>query len=133
ALGERLAGAPLERRGERRDRLLGDEDVPLRRVAGAGPTARPREAVAAGEGCAAAASVDDAELAVVAPLVGGGKPLDRLLGGEAVTEQREAVRAVARVRVGLRRDRAYVRLRPRHERADGEELRLRRDSPLAGF
>ena len=46
--------------------------------------------------------------------------------------RREPVRAVARVRVCLRRDRADVRLGPRDDRADGEELRLRRDAPLAG-
>src|ERR671933_2645076 len=65
-LGERLPGASLEGRRERGDGLLRDEDVPLRGVAGTGLPAGPGIAVAAGEGRAAAAAVDDAELPVVA-------------------------------------------------------------------
>ena len=75
--------------------------------------------------------VDDAELAVLAAVVGRGQPRDHLLGARALAQQREPVRPVARVRVRLRRDRADVRLRPGDDRADGEELRLRRDAPLA--
>ena len=50
---------------------------------------------------------------------------------QALAQEREPVAAVARVRVRLRRDRADARLGPGHDRADGEELRLRRDAPLA--
>ena len=41
--------------------------------------------------------------------------------------------AVARVRVRLRRDRTGFRAGPRHDRADREELRLRRHAPLASL
>src|SRR6185503_13156778 len=79
ALGERLPGRRLERLREGVDRLARDEDVPLRRVAGPRPAAGPLGALLAGEGGAAAAAVDDAELPVRAILVGSGEPRDDVL------------------------------------------------------
>ena len=128
---ERLPGRPLEGVGEPVHRGLRDEDVALGRVAGARPAAGPRVAAFAGVRRRASLAVDDAELPLRAALVRGGQPLDDLLGRESLAEQRQAVRAVARVRVRLRRDRADVRLRPGDDRADGEELRLDGDTPLA--
>ncbi len=81
---------------------------------------------------AAAVTVDDAELAVVAFVVGARQSLHDLVGGDTVAQQREPVGPVARIRVGLRRDRADPGLGPGHDRADREELRLRGDAPLAG-
>ena len=74
--------------------------------------------------------VDDPELAMVASLVGSRQPVDDLLRGEPFAQELEPLRAVARVRVRLGRDRADVRLGPRDDGADGEELRLDRDAPL---
>ena len=54
----------------------------------AGAAAGPVVTLAAGERGAAALRVDDAELAVLASLVGRGQPLDRLLGGHAIGEAR---------------------------------------------
>ena len=70
---------------------------------------------------------------MIAPFVRRRQPVDDLLRGQALAEQDQALRAVARVRVGLRRDRASARLGPGNDRADGEELRLGRDAPLAGL
>ena len=75
--------------------------------------------------------VDDAELPVVAPVVGRRQLRHRLLRVRALAQQREPVRAVTGVRVCLRGDRTGLRLSPRDDGADGEELRLRRDAPLA--
>ena len=60
---------------------------------GPGDAACPLHAGAAGEGRAAAVRVDDAELPVVAPVVGAGQPLDDLGRREARGEQLEPVRA----------------------------------------
>ena len=97
-----------------------------------GPALPPAQSMHAppGVGGAATGRVDDAELAVLAAVVGRRQPLDHLGRAQPLGEQREPVGAVARVRVGLRRDRPDTRLRPRHDRADREELRLRRDAPL---
>ncbi len=130
ALRERPSGRAGERGRQRGDRLLGDEDVPLRREAGAGEAAGPVVAARAGEARAPPLAVDDPELALVAAVVRLRQARDGLLRGEPVAQQREPVGPVARVRVRLRRDRADVRLGPRHDRADGEELRLRRHPPL---
>ena len=78
----------------------------------------------------ASLAVDDADLPLVASGVVGHEPRDDLLRVEPLAQQREPVRPVTRVRVRLRRDRADAGLRPRHDRADREELRLHRDSPL---
>ena len=129
-LREPLPGRRLERLGERVDRLARHEDVPLRGVAGAGAAARPGVALVARVGRRPALGIDDPELAVGAALVRRGEPLDHLLGAEPVAQEREPSRAVAGIRVRLRRDRADVRLRPRDDRADREELRLRRHAPL---
>ena len=135
ALEQPLRERPARRRGEgrreRSDGLLADEDVALRGEARAGLPAGPVEALAAREGGAAAGRVDDAELAVLASLVGLGERLDRLGGARAVAQEREPVRPVAWVRVRLGRDGADTRLGPRHHRADREELRLRGDAPVA--
>jgi hypothetical protein len=72
---------------------------------GACDPAGPVEALGAGVRRARRLGVDDAELALVAALVAGGQPLDRLRGGAALAQQREPRRAVARVRVRLGRDR----------------------------
>ena len=61
ALRERAPGGRLEGLGERVDRRAGDEDVPLRRVARAGATARPCVALVAGVRRRATLAVDDAE------------------------------------------------------------------------
>src|SRR5205085_1527703 len=111
--------AGLERLGERVDGGGGDEDVPLRRVARAGVAAGPVVTLAPGVGRAAAAAVDHPDLAVVAPLVGGGEPLDRLARGAPSAEEREPVRPVARVRVRLPRERLQhllLRSRPDDDR-----------------
>src|SRR5437667_4920760 len=74
ALRERRSRGGLEGRRERVDGRFGDEDVALGGVARAGPPACPRVALAARVGRAAAGRVDDAELAMVAVLVGLGQP-----------------------------------------------------------
>ena len=130
-LGQRACGR-LERLGQRVDRLAGDEDVPLGGVAGARAAARPVVAAGAGERRAAAGGVDDPDLALVPALVGLGQALDDLLGRESLPQKREAIGAVARIRVRLRRDGAHLRLRPGHDRPDGEELRLHGHAPLPG-
>ena len=94
----------------------------LCRVAGPGAATGPVVTLAAGERGAAAIRVDDAELAVLASSSAEVRPLDRLLGGHALPEKREPVRPVARIRVGLGRHGARLRLRPRHDRADAEKL-----------
>ena len=77
-------------------------------------------------------AVDDSELPLVASVVGADEPAHDLVGGVSLPQQVESLRPVARIGVGLGRDRADVRLGPRHDRADGEELRLHGDSPLRG-
>ena len=120
---ERPADGLLEGLGEGVDGCAGDEDVPLRGVARPGAAPGPALALLAGEGRAAALPVDDAELPVLPLLVGRGQALDDLLGGEALPQQRQAVRPVAGVGVGLRSDGAGLRLRPGHDGADAEKLR----------
>ena len=113
ALRERQLRVRLERRRERVDRLRADEDVALRRVARRRCGARPSRGSSAPVQLAASPlRVDDAELALVASLVGRRQPLHDLVGAEALAQQREPVRAVARVRVRLRRDRARPRAPP---------------------
>src|SRR5581483_10320359 len=128
---ERIARASLERVGKRVDGLRADEDVSLRGVARAGAAAGPLEAALAGVRRASSLAVDDAELPLVPSLVGGDEPSHHLVGVVPLAQQGEPVRSVARVRVCLRRDRADVRLRPRDDRADREELRLHGDAPLS--
>src|SRR5207253_7870304 len=99
----------------------------------AGPAAGPLEAFGAGEGRAVGLAVYYADLPVGPPLVRGGQACDDLLRAQALPQQRKALRPVARVGVGLGRDRADAGLGPRDDRAYGEELRLRRDSPLSGL
>src|SRR5581483_10651009 len=91
AVRERIARRPLERLGQRVDGCAGDEDVPLRRVARPGAPTGPVDAFAPGVGRRAALRVDDPELAVLAALVRGGEPFDRLLCGQALPQQRESV------------------------------------------
>src|SRR5579859_2889611 len=129
ALGEAPLRA-LERLGERVDRLAADEDVPLCRVARPGAMTRPVVALRPGPARRAAVRVDDPELPLVPAVVRGREPFHDLLCAEAVAHEREPVRPVARVRIRLRRDRADVGFRPRHDRADGEEFRLHRHAPL---
>ena len=131
-LGERLAGGGEERLHERVDGFRGDEDVALGRVEVGGAAAGPVVAGGAGVRRAPAGRVHDAELALVAALVRRRQELHDLGRAVAGPQQVEPVRPIARVRVGLGRDRADVRGRPRHDRADGQELRLRRHAPLAG-
>src|SRR5204863_4953549 len=71
SLGELEVCVALERRRERADRRIGDEDVPLGRVGLAGAPARPVEATRARERRRAALPVDDADLPVGAALVRG--------------------------------------------------------------
>jgi hypothetical protein len=130
-LGEGFSGRGLERVGERVDGLGGDEDVPLRRITGAGAPARPVVALGARERCASAGRVDDAQLAVLAALVRAREALDHPVGREPIAQQREPVRPVARVRVRLRRDGSDLGLGPRDDGADGEELGLYGDAPAA--
>ncbi len=120
-----------ERRRERRHGLLADEDVPLGGESRAGDATRPVHAGGSGVGRAASIGVDDAELAVVATVVGIGQPLHDLGCTEAFAEQLEAVAPIPWVGVGLGCDCAYVRLGPGDDRADGEELRLRGNAPLS--
>src|SRR5207244_13203932 len=128
---ERLPGRPLEGDRGRGDRLRAGEDVSLSRIAGAGAVAGPVDALPAGIRRRVAVAVDDAELALVATVVGTDQPPHDVVRGGALSQQREALRSVPRVRIRLRRDRADLGLRPRHDRADGEELRLPGDAPLA--
>ena len=130
ALRQRLPRCRLERLGDSIDGLRGDEDVPLRRVAVARPMAGPVVAFGAGERRGASLGVDDPELAMSAIVVRGCQSLDDFLGREPFPQQCEPVRAVARIRVRLRRDGADERLRPRDDGADGEELRLDGDAPV---
>ena len=129
-LRQRAARA-LEGLGERVDGLRGDEDVPLGGVAGAGAPACPVVAAGAGEARGASLGVDHPELTTVALVVRVGQSGDDGLRVQAVAQQCQPVRAVAGVRVRLRRDGARVRLSPGHDRPDGEELRLHRHTPLA--
>ena len=120
----------LERRREGVDRLLRDEDVPLRRIAVARPPARPVVALGTGERGRATCAVDDPDLPLCAILVRGGESLDHLRRRPSLAQQGQPVRAVPGVRVRLRGDRPDVRLRPGHDRADREEFRLHSDAPL---
>ena len=86
-LGERLPGRRLECLRERVDGGGGDEDVPLRGEARAGASAGPVVAPRAGVGGCAARAVDDPELALVAALVRVGQSRDRVLGGQAFTQE----------------------------------------------
>ena len=67
---------------------------------------------------------------MVSALVLAREPVDDLLSGEAFAKELEPVRPVARIRVGLGRDRTDLRLGPGDDGADGEELRLDGDAPL---
>src|SRR5207244_2202198 len=118
ALGQRSPAGRLEGGGERLDRLLRDEDVALGRVARPRPAAGPVEAARAGVARAPALRVDDAELALGAALVRGGQLRDDLLGRKPLPQQREALRAVAGIRVRLRGNGSHVRLGPGDDRAD---------------
>ena len=129
-LGEAAAHGRPERLRERVDRLGPDEDVALGRKARPGAVSRPREAARPGPDRRVAARVDDTELALVTALVGADQPFHGLLGREPFAQEREALGAVTRVRVRLGGDRADVRLRPRYDRSDREELRLDGDAPL---
>src|SRR5581483_11960381 len=110
-----------------------DEQVPLRGKARARDAAGPGQALGARVRGAPPGRVDDADLALLPTRVGGREPADDLVRRRAVAEQREPGGAVARVRGRLRRDRARLRLGPGDDRADGQELRLRRDPPLAAL
>ena len=90
----------------------------------------PVVAVGAGPGGGRAGCIDHSELALVASLVLRDQPLDDLAGAQALAQEREPVRAVARVCVRLRRDSPHLRLGPRDDEADGEELGLDGYSPL---
>ena len=57
-----------------------------------------------------------------------GESLDDLFRGEAVSEEGESLRAVARVGIGLCRHRAHSCAGPRDDGADGQELGLDGDS-----
>ena len=94
------------------DSLGRDQNVALGGIAGSGSASGPLHALVAGVGCGAALAVDDAELPVVASFVGCGKAFDDLFRAEPFVQEREAARAVARVRVGLGRDRADFGLCP---------------------
>ncbi len=130
AFGERPACGRLERLRERVDGFSRHEDVALRRITVSRAPSRPLVAFAARVRCGAAARVDNTELAMLAPVVCLRESLYDLVGGHSLAEERKPVRPVARVRVRLCRDRADVRLGPRDNGADREELRLRCNSPL---
>ena len=129
SLGQR-AFCRFERLRQRVDRLARDENVALGGVPWADSAACPVVAGCAGERGAAAGGIDHSELTLVSAFVGLGQPLDDLLGRQTLTQEREAVRAVARIRIGLRRDGAHLRLGPGDDRPDGEELRLHGNAPL---
>ncbi len=84
ALGERARRA-LEGLGDRVHGRGRDEDVALSCVAVAGPAAGPVHALAAGEARSDPVPVDDAELAVFAPVVVSGQALHDLLGTQSLT------------------------------------------------
>ena len=130
-LGERPPRRALEGRRQRVHGGRRDEDVPLRRVARPGRPAGPLEALGARVGRRAPMRVDDAELAVLAPLVGADERPHDVLRRVALAQEREPVGPVGEVRPGLRRDRADLGLGGRHGGAHGEELRLDGDAPLA--
>ena len=122
----------LERLRERVDRRGRDEDVPLRRVAVAGAAAGPVVAPRAGERLALGPARRRRRAgAGRGPSSASSSRSTTSAAPQPLPEQREPVRPVARVRVRLRRDGAGLRLGPGDDRADGEELRLHRDAPLA--
>src|ERR687893_322999 len=117
-----VALGPLVGPRHRVDGLPSDEDVALRGVVIPRHTPRPTEALWSCKGRGPAAPVHDAQLPVVAALVGRGELLDGLFGGPAFGHQIEAARAVVKVRHRLGGDGAHAGARPRHDGADGEEL-----------
>jgi hypothetical protein len=56
--------------------------------------------------------------------------VDGFLRGEPFSQELKPIRSVARVRVGLRRNRADVRLGPGDDGSDREKFRLDGDAPL---
>src|SRR5205814_755234 len=83
-----------------------------------GEPAGPLRALGAGEGRALAAPVDDPELPLVAVVVRRSQLLDHFGGRATRAQQPQSLGAVPRVRVGLRRYGADMRLGPRHDGAD---------------
>jgi hypothetical protein len=120
----------LERVGEGRHHGRPGQQVALRGIAVARAAAGPVEAAGSGERRAAAGRVDDADLALLALGVGGGQPVDCLLRRRACGEELKAVRPVRDVGKRLRGDRPGLGARPRHDRADRQELRRHDHSPL---
>ena len=103
-LRQRVPRRALEGVGERVDRGRRDEDVPLRGLARPGRPAGPLEALRARVGRRAAVRVDDAELAVLPPLVGADERPHDVVGRVALAQEREPIGAVGEVGPGLRRD-----------------------------
>ena len=126
ALGER--SARLERLRERVDGVAGDEDVPLRGVAVAGAPAGPVEAGGAGVGRTATLRVDDAELPLVAAVVGLGQPPDDLLAptGPAAGARARRARSAGSRRPASRRRRPPARPTARPSRRRGTSTASRR-------
>src|SRR5829696_3426131 len=119
-----------------RHRLYGlppDEDVALGGVVLSRHTSGPLEALAPGEGRRAAPGVDDAQLPVLALVVGGDQGLYRLFGGLASGHKIQAPWAVVEVRHRLRRHRSRPRAGPWHYRADSKKLRLDGDAQSLCF
>src|SRR5215212_5674086 len=128
-----VPGSCLKGLRHRLDGLPSDEDVALGGVVLSRHTPGPLEALAPGEGRRAAPGVNDAQLPVLALVVGGDQGLDRLFGGLASGHKIQAPRAVVEVRHRLRRHGACSGASPGHYRADREKLRLDGDAQSLCF
>ena len=79
----------------------------------------------------AAGGVDDVELALLAPFVGGDEAPHHGLGRQAFAQQLQSLGAVMRIDERLGRERADPALGVRAQGADGEEARRDRDPERA--
>ena len=121
----------LESLGERAHGILADEDIALRGEVRPRHPTRPGKAVRASKSRRAPLRVHNPNLALLWAIIRARQRGDSLLRRLALRQQVEATRAIARVRPGLRRHRADTGFGERHDRADGEKLRLHRDAEVA--
>jgi len=78
-----------------------------------------------------AARIDDPDLPQRAVGILGEQARQGLLGGESLAHHADAVRAIGRVRIGLRGDRPGAGTGPGHHRAAGQESRRDGNAELA--
>jgi hypothetical protein len=130
---------PLRKRQRRRficfrgfpDDLLVGEHVASHGESRAGERSAPVDALRAGVLADAPLRVDDVQLAVLAPFVGGDEALRHLGGGNARAQELEPLFSVVRVDQRLGGERADAAFRVRAERADREEARRDRNAERA--